>query len=224
MIPLKDDNPSRIFPVVTILLILANVAVFVYQMTLGGNGHVFVMRFGAIPWEIIHFQEWHHSNPAFQTVYPNGLTLITSMFLHGGIFHLLGNMLYLWIFGDNVEGSMGHIRFLFFYGFCGLAAALTHIAFDPNSTIPMVGASGAISGVLGAYLIRFPKARVHVLIFIIWIIRVVRIPALFVLSFWFFMQILNGLGLLGGGGSVAWFAHIGGFVAGMILILLFKRR
>jgi len=226
MIPIKDDNPSRIFPVVTILLIMANVAVFVFQWTLGKSAQAFIVRYGAIPWEISHFRELAHLDPALQTGWPSAATLFSSMFIHGGILHLVGNMLYLWIFGDNVEGLTGHVRFFFFYIVCGLAAALTHVALEPNSTIPMVGASGAISGVLGAYLVRFPGARVHVLIFLFWFIRVVRVPAVVVLGLWFVLQILNGLGSLGirGGGGVAWFAHIGGFVAGILLLFFFEKR
>ncbi len=226
MIPFKDDNPSRVFPFVTIFLILANVAVFVFQWMLGKGAQAFFVRYGAIPWEIAHFRELTHLDPALQTGWPSAVTLFSSMFIHGGILHLVGNMLYLWIFGDNVEGLMGPVRFFFFYIFCGLAAALTHVALEPNSTIPMVGASGAISGVLGAYLVRFPGARIHVLIFLFWFIRVVRVPALVVLGLWFILQIFNGLGSLGsqGGGGVAWFAHIGGFVAGILLLFLFEKR
>jgi membrane associated rhomboid family serine protease len=226
MIPIKDDNPSRMFPLVTILLIVANVVVFIYQWILGGAAQAFVVRFGAIPWEITHFEELSNHGAELQTGLPNAVTLFSSMFIHGGFLHLLGNMLYLWIFGDNVEGLMGHVRFLFFYLICGLAAALTHIALQPNSTVPMVGASGAISGVLGAYLLRFPQARVHVLIFLFWFIRVIKVPALVVLGLWFLMQVISGLSSQGvsGGGGVAWFAHIGGFIAGIVLVLLFAKR
>ncbi|HEX9934415.1 MAG TPA: rhomboid family intramembrane serine protease, partial [bacterium] len=142
------------------------------------------------------------------------------------VLHLAGNMLYLWIFGDNVESLTGHARFLLFYIVCGLAAAFTHILLEPASTVPMIGASGAISGVLGAYMIRFPRAHVHVLVFFIWFIRIVRMPALLVLGFWFVIQIFSGFGSLGmqEKGGTAWFAHIGGFAAGMVLIFLFQKR
>ena len=164
---------------------------------------------------------------AFQTRMPNIFTLFTSMFLHGGFLHIFGNMLYLWIFGDNVEAIMGSVRFLLFYLLCGLIAALSYIIIDPNSTVPMIGASGAISGVLGAYFLRFPRARVHVLFIFFFIFRVIRVSALFVLGFWFLFQLLNGLGqmkLHSTGGGVAWFAHIGGFIAGMILVYFFEKK
>ncbi|MFH1941916.1 MAG: rhomboid family intramembrane serine protease [bacterium] len=225
MIPIKDDNPTYAFPIITILLILGNAAVYAYQWTLGPESQAFVYRMGTIPWEITHFSEYPSLPPHFQSDIPNVLTLFTSMFVHGGVFHLLGNMLYLWIFGDNVEALLGHGRFFLFYVCCGLAATLTHVMIDPNSTMPMVGASGAISGVLGAYFMRFPRAKVHVLIFFFFIIRVVRVSALFVLGFWFIMQVFSGFGSLGmQGGGVAWFAHIGGFVVGMVLVFLFEKK
>lgn len=226
MFPLKDDNPSRVFPAVTLLLIAANVAVFGYQFWLGNAGQSFVYRFGAIPWEITHLRELPDIPRESVSTVPVLLTLFTSMFLHGGLLHLLGNMLYLWIFGDNVEALIGHFHFLAFYILCGLGACLTYIVFDSNSGIPMIGASGAISGVLGAYMVIYPGARVHVLVFIFFFIRVIRVPALIVLGFWFIIQVLNGLGALGGGstGNVAWFAHIGGFVLGALLIWLFPKR
>lgn len=226
MIPIKDDNPKTTFPVMNILLILANIAVFVYQVRLGSGIESFIYRFGTIPWEITHFQELPGLQWEFRTIFPNILTLVTSMFLHGGVLHLLGNLLYLWIFGDNVEALVGHWRYLLFYLLCGIIATLTHITMEPNSTIPMIGASGAISGILGSYFISFPRARVHVLLVFFFLFRVVRVSALFVLGFWFLLQVLNGFGTLGirSGGGVAWFAHIGGFVAGMFLILFFKRK
>lgn len=226
MIPIKDDNPTRYFPVATILLILANIGVFIHQMTLGSESQAFIYRLGVIPWEITHFQEASHMPFNYRSNMPNVFTLFTSMFVHGGIFHLLGNMLYLWIFGDNIESLVGHLRFLIFYLCCGLGAAFVRIITGPNSLIPMIGASGAISGVLGAYLLRFPRAKVHVLIFFFFFIRVVRVSALFVLGFWFLIQLFNGLGALklGETGGVAWFAHIGGFIAGMILIYPFEKK
>ena len=226
MIPFKDDNPTYSFPFVTVLLILGNVGVQVYQWTLGPDAQAFVYRLGAIPWEITHFQEFPRLPLDFRSDVPSILTLFTSMFIHGGIVHLFGNMLYLWVFGDNVEALVGHTRFLFFYICCGLMAALTHVVVTPNSTIPMVGASGAISGVLGAYFLRFPRAKVHVLIFFLFFIRVVRVSALFVLGFWFVIQVFSGLGSLtpGVGEGVAWFAHIGGFVAGAVLVFFFEKK
>lgn len=226
MIPIKDDNPTHTFPIMTVLLLLGNIAVYVYQWTLGSEAQAFVYRLGTIPWEITHFQELPKLPLNFESNLPNVLTLFTCMFVHGGFFHLIGNMLYLWIFGDNIEALVGHIRFFFFYLCCGLIATLSHVIVTPNSTVPLVGASGAISGVLGAYLLKFPRARVHVVIFFFFFIRVIRVSALFVLGLWFIIQVFNGFGSLGldARGGVAWFAHVGGFVAGMILIFLFEKK
>jgi len=226
MFPIKDDNPSRSFPAVTLLLIAANAAVFAYQSWLGAGGQSFVFRYGAIPWEITHWTELPGLPRESVSWVPPFVTLFTSMFLHGGFLHLLGNMLYLWIFGDNVEALLGHFRFLAFYVLSGLGACLTYIFFDSNSGIPMIGASGAISGVLGAYMVNYPGARVHVAVFLLFFIRVIRVPALIVLGLWFVIQVLNGLGSLGGQstGGVAWFAHIGGFVIGILLIWIFPKK
>lgn len=155
---------------------------------------------------------------------PIWATVITAMFLHGGIMHLVGNMLYLWIFGDNVEDAMGRGPFLLFYLLCGAAAAAAQIAIDPSSTVPMIGASGAIAGVLAAYFVLFPQSRVLTLIPIFFFLRLVSVPAVFLLGFWFILQVVNGAGSLGATGGVAWFAHIGGFVAGAILVIVFRRR
>jgi membrane associated rhomboid family serine protease len=226
VIPIRDENPSRTFPLVTVLLIAVNAGVFIYQATLGQAGQAWVYRFGAIPWEITHFAELPGLAPGLQTGWPNAVTLLSSMFLHGGVFHLAGNMLYLWIFGDNIEGLMGHLRFLFFYLICGLIAAMTYVLFQPNSEVPMIGASGAVSGVLGAYLLRFPGARVHMLVIFFWFIRVIRVPAVLVLGFWFIIQVFNGIGSvrLQEKGGVAWMAHVGGFAAGMLLIYMFSKK
>jgi membrane associated rhomboid family serine protease len=214
LIPLKDDNPRLMTPFVNYGLVICNIAIFIYQLSLPEpEAEMFVHAYGAVPADI--------------TQGMNLPSLLTAMFLHGGFAHIIGNMLYLWIFGDNVEGLMGHGRFLGFYLLCGLAATISHIAIEPNSTLPMIGASGAISGVLGAYLIKFPRARVLILVPIFICLTTFRIPALFVLGFWFLTQLTNGLGFLGAdmrGGGVAWFAHIGGFVAGVLLIKLFERR
>lgn len=222
-LPFKDENPSRTFPWMTILLIATNIGIYVYQMLTGKLTQSFVYQFGIIPWEITHFQD-HPTLPL--SPIPNPLTLFTAMFLHGGWLHLLGNMLYLWIFGDNVEATLGHFRFLIFYLLCGLIASFAHISFYPNSTVPVIGASGAISGILGAYFLLFPNAYVQALLFFFYFIRIVRIPAFLVLGFWFLFQLLSGLGSLTTleKGGVAWFAHIGGFVAGMLLILFFPKR
>jgi membrane associated rhomboid family serine protease len=183
-------------------------------------GQLFVYQYGAIP-AVLFGSE---SLPPEAAVLPASLTLLTSMFLHGGFMHLIGNMLYLWIFGNNIEDAMGHARFILFYIVCGIAAALTHAWMDPGSAIPMIGASGAISGVLGAYLLLYPRAHVLVLIPLGFFTRMMYIPAGFVLGFWFLLQLLNSGLAAGGGGGVAWFAHIGGFIAGMILIGFFKHR
>jgi len=222
MIPLHDDNPTETTPVVMIGIVAAATLVFFYQLTLGPQaGQRFVYQYGAIPGVI--FGE--ASLPRGVTAVPAALSLITSMFLHGGFLHLIGNMLYLWIFGNNIEDAMGHVRFVFFYLICGVIAAMSHALADPASAAPMIGASGAISGVLGAYLLLYPRARVFVLIPLGFFFWRMYVPAGVVLIFWFVLQVISGTASVGGGGSaggVAWFAHIGGFLAGMILIGFFK--
>jgi len=218
LLPLKDDNPTSSFPFVTIGIILANGFIFYHQLTIdGAASQRFFFQWGAIPYQITH-GEVIHALP----VIPLPLTLFSSMFLHGGFLHLFGNMLYLWIFGNNIEDTLGHFRFLLFYLVCGLSAGTAQVLSDPNSTIPMIGASGAIGGILGAYLLLFPNARILTLIFIFIFIKMVRIPALIVLGFWFFIQLLS----VGGGAisNVAFFAHIGGFLAGLVLVKLFQPR
>jgi membrane associated rhomboid family serine protease len=218
MIPLHDDNPTEISPIVTVTLIILCSLVFFYEVALPPHaGEAFVFQYGAIP-------AWIFGSSSAPRGVPVTLTLLTSMFLHGGWMHLIGNMLYLWIFGNNVEDVMGHVRFVIFYVLCGVLAALSHAFIEPSSTVPMIGASGAISGVLGAYLLLYPHAKVLVFIPIgFWLTRA-SVPAGFVLGFWFVLQILSGGMSLGqGGGGVAWFAHVGGFVAGMALISFFKR-
>lgn len=214
-LPLRDENPTRRFPFLTILIIALNTAIFLYQV-FSPQGLVYhVQKMGVIPYEITHFQ----SLPPGPRLSP-ALTLLTSMFLHGSLFHLLGNMLFLWIFGNNVEDFLGSLRFILFYLLCGLAASFTQIIFSPHSRVPMIGASGAIAGVLGAYLILYPGARVLTLVFLFVFIRIVPIPAAYVLGLWFIAQVLN----IGLGGGVAWFAHIGGFLAGMALIKVYSSR
>ncbi|WP_447974538.1 rhomboid family intramembrane serine protease [Nitrospira sp. Kam-Ns4a] len=221
MIPLHDDNPTTLTPVVTITLIAACVLVFFYEVSLPEDvAELFVYRYGAIPALFLG----HAASAPEWAGLPAYASLLTSMFLHGGWMHLIGNMLYLWIFGNNVEDVMGHARFVVFYLTCGILAALSHGLIDPTSTVPMVGASGAISGVLGAYLLLFPHARVLVLVPLGFFSRIMYVPAALVLGLWFVMQVLSGGMSLGrGGGGIAFFAHIGGFVAGMALIGLFKR-
>ncbi len=222
-IPLRDENPTSRFPIVTVLFIALNVVVFFLQLVSPEGLQFYVYKMGAIPYEITHFTSLPlvvgHTAEQIPRLAP-ALTLIASMFLHGGFLHLLFNMLYLWIFGNNVEDFLGPFRFILFYLISGVGASLTHIIFNANSQVPMIGASGAVAGVLGAYLILYPKARVMTLIFFIFIIRIVPIPAAFVLGFWFLMQLLN----VGGGGGVAWFAHIGGFLIGIGLIKLFTKK
>ena len=219
MFPLKDNIPTDKKPIVTLAIITANLLIFFYQLSLGENINFFLFKYGAIPFEITHGQE-----VTYQAAVPIPLTLFTAMFLHGGWMHVIGNMWYLWIFGNNVEDKLGHFRFVIFYLLAGLIASLTYVATNANSQVPMIGASGAIAGVLGAYLIRFPGARVLTLIWFGFFVRIVAIPALYVLGFWFIIQLLNGLPSIGANitGGVAWFAHIGGFVAGMGLFKVMK--
>lgn len=220
MIPLRDDNPSSSRPLINYLIIAACVLVFLYTRSLGSGRQAehFIFTYGAIPAEV--------TGRGGATVAQEYPTLITSMFLHGSWFHLGGNMLFLWIFGDNVEDLMGHLGFLVFYVMAGIAAVLTHILLDPNSSVPLIGASGAIAGVLGAYLVLFPRARILSLVPFGLFSRFVYVPAIFFLPFWFVLQLVSGLGSIRAGESagVAWWAHVGGFVAGVVLVRLFARR
>jgi membrane associated rhomboid family serine protease len=220
LIPLKDENPLRFigFAYITIALIALCVLAYLWQVSLGPAQDRMILALGAIPAVITG----ERSLPPELAVIPAQLTLITSMFLHGGWLHLGGNMLFLWIFGDNVEDAMGHVRFLAFYLICGVAAALAHVAADPASQIPTVGASGAISGVLGAYLMLHPRAQVLTLLLRFFI----TLPAFVVLGLWFGLQAFSAyMEMVGkGGGGVAWWAHIGGFVAGVVLVIPFRRR
>ncbi len=221
MIPLYDELPTKRFPIMTVLLIALNVIVFIYELLLGSNLSIFVARFGLIPYEITHFVDIPPPS-----LHPIFLTVFTSMFIHGGLFHLLGNMLYFWIFGNNVEDVMGPFKFLAFYLLCGISAAFSQVLLSPGSTVPMIGASGAISGVLAAYFVLFPYAKVYTLFWFFIFIRIIPIPAFFVLGFWFLAQLISGISSLGTGsmGGVAWFAHIGGFIAGLLLINIFKDK
>ncbi len=220
MFPLHDDNPCSIKPVVTISIIVACVAIFFWQLSLGQNAHLAVFSFGMIPAVLFGIRELP---PELITV-PSFATLFTSMFLHGGWMHIIGNMLYLWIFGNNVEDAMGHRRFIVFYLLCGVAAAMTQALPNTASQVPMIGASGAISGVLGAYLLLYPHARVLVAIPIVFFLYTVRIKAGWVLGFWFAIQIGSSLASGDQQGGVAWGAHIGGFIAGLALIPFFKYK
>lgn len=219
MIPLYDDNPTQRTPFVTIIFISICIAVFLHQVNLSREAaELFAFQYGAIPAIVFGQASLRQEAVAIPAI----LTLVTSMFLHGGWMHLLGNMLYLWIFGNNIEDAMGHGKFVVFFILSGILAALSHAFTDPSSQIPMVGASGAISAVLGAYLLLFPRAHVLVLLPAFGMIRV---AAGMVLGMWFITQVISG-GMSAGAtvGGVAFFAHIGGFIAGMALIGLFKRK
>lgn len=217
MFPLRDLNPRRHFPWVTWLLVLANLGVFLWELSLGAHVEGFVATFGLVPERI-----GAGGLPAVSSLEQVVLPWFTHMFLHGGWMHLLGNLWFLHIFGDNVEDRLGPLRFLVLYLSAGLLAALTQVAMSPGEAAPLVGASGAISGVLAAYVLYFPTARILTLFFII----LVPIPAFLFIGVWFLLQVGNGTGYLGGdlGQSIAWWAHIGGFVAGLVLGLLLNRK
>src|SRR5580698_315341 len=209
MIPLRSSEPHYTRPTVTLVIIAANVAVFLYQFSLGFNtyaGNRFIMQHGIVPDRFSY------------------ASILTSMFIHGGFLHILGNMWFLWIFGRGVEDVLGHAKYLFLYFACGFAAAFLFVLLNSNSTIPTVGASGAIAGVMGAYLIKFPRAHIVTLVFIFIFITTVDIPAFFLLLYWFAIQFFSGVGTVASAGDsnggVAWFAHVGGFLAGMALVAL----
>ena len=217
MIPLKDTTPARTTPFVNFALILANVVVFFYQASLPARAEqAFVMANATIPVHVEHFLAGHAS---FQAAL---LPLFTSMFLHGGLMHLLGNMLFLWIFGDNVEEYFGHVGYLFFYLVCGVGSGLVHVLFNLSSRLPAIGASGAISGVMGAYILLFPRHRILTFFFIF----VIPVPAFLILGYWFVLQFLAGIGTLGGraSGGVAWWAHIGGFLLGLAITAVVRKK
>ena len=188
MIPLRDNIPSDRFPVVTVSLIMANVVVFVYQLGLGQAAQSFIWKFAAVPASILSFHPVHENS----TLFPP-LTLVTSQFLHGGTLHLAGNMLFLWIFGDNVEGKLGYVRFLIFYLICGIISGLVQVFTLADAAVPIIGASGAIAGVMGAYFIRFPRAKIQTLIFLFFIIRIIYLPAILFLGIWLVFQIVAGV-------------------------------
>lgn len=221
MIPLSDDNPTSSPPIFTVAFIVACVAVFFWQASLDADAAArAVFAFGMVPAVLFGTA----SLPADVAVLPPVATVITSMFLHGGVMHLLGNMLYLWIFGNNVEDAMGSLRFVVFYLLCGVVAAMTQALAAPGAEIPMIGASGAISGVLGAYILLYPHARIRIVIPIGFYLHLTYMPAMIALGLWMGLQIMSSLMAPPDQGGTAWFAHIGGFVAGMLLIPFFKRR
>ena len=207
--PYKDDNPRVLIPFVTYFIIGLNVLVFIYQY--------FIIQGAQLSEDFIYTYALIPANPSI-------LTIFSSMFMHGGFTHIIFNMWFLWIFGDNIESVLGHKKYLLFYFLCGIGAGLSQIQIDPESTIPMVGASGAIAGVLGAYLFRFPRATVHVLVILIVFITFIRVPAMIVIGFWFLSNLSAGIGTLGieQTGGTAWFAHIGGFISGVLFNYLFK--
>jgi membrane associated rhomboid family serine protease len=208
MIPLRSSEPHYSTPTVTLTIIAVNVAVFLYELSLGMSSYSlnrFILHYGIVP------DRFHYSS------------ILTSMFIHGGFLHIAGNMWFLWVFGRGVEDLLGHAKYLFLYFACGIAAAVLFVLVNSNSTAPTIGASGAIAGVMGAYLIKFPRAHIVTLVFIVIFITTVDIPAFFLLLYWFAIQFFSGVGSVGdsaSSGGVAWFAHVGGFVAGMLLVML----
>jgi membrane associated rhomboid family serine protease len=215
MIPLKDDNPSYTTPVVVYALIAINIVVFLHEMSLGTQLENFFQLYAVIPQEL---SASFAGTPPAQAV-PEIATLITSQFLHGGILHIGFNMLFLWTFGDNIESSLGHIKFLLFYLICGILAGLTHWFFDMSSLVPTVGASGAIAGVMGAYILKYPQAKILTLLPLGIFITTIRIPAVYFLGFWFVQQAISSVASLGMTveGGVAYWAHAGGFIFGAIV-------
>ncbi len=207
MFPIRDDQPKYSTPVVTILIVVLNVMAFLFELSLDDySRNHFIMSFGLIPGRF-HFS-----------------ALLTSMFMHGGWFHIIGNIMFLWAFGRTIEDAMGSEKFIVFYLLSGLAAGMTQVLLSPYSTVPVVGASGAIAGVMGAYLVTFPRARIHTIVFIFVFFTSLDIPAVFILVYWFITQLFSGLGSIGyshiSEGGTAWFAHIGGFIAGIVFIKL----
>ena len=218
MIPFKDENPTKSFPFLTIGIIVVNCIVFLFELSYPEGIQKVFYDYGAIPKNLLTLKT--------QQPVPVVFTIFTSMFMHGGFLHIIGNMLYLWIFGNNIEDRLGHFRFLVFYIISGIVAAYSHAFTSPNSEVPMIGASGAVSGILGAYLLLYPHAKVHTLIFFGFFIQIVRVPAVIVIGFWGIIQIINGLLSKSAmiDSSVAWFAHIGGFIFGFLTIKLWVKR
>ncbi len=222
MFPLRDDAPRRGTPFVTIALIAVNAAVFLFQTSLYLESvraqQAFVETFGAVPARATEALAGRYP------LLPGLLPAVTSIFLHGGWLHLIGNMWFLWIFGDNVESELGHAAFAAFYTACGVLASTAHVLSDPTSHAPVVGASGAVAGVMGAYMVRFPWARITVLVPLFVFFTTIRVPALLMLAYWFLIQFAGSAADSGAAGGIAWWAHIGGFAAGIALILLLPKR
>ena len=211
MIPLRDTQPSYTFPFVTVTIIALNVLAFLYEFTMDPyEFNFFIAHHGVIPARL----QW--------------VDVLTSIFLHGGWLHLIGNMWFLWIYGDNVEDILGHAQYLAFYLLCGLAATMVHVVFNADSSAPTIGASGAIAGVMGAYVVKFPHSKITTLVLVVVFITTMEIPAYLILLYWFVIQFFSGVGSMGHShlsqGGVAWFAHIGGFLAGVALILVMRTQ
>jgi membrane associated rhomboid family serine protease len=221
MIPLRDRNPTGIVPVVTLTIILANVIVFLHEVALGPALRPFIQAYGLVPAQVTMALRYGQGDLSSVAA-----PFFTSMFVHGGWLHIIGNMWFLWIFGDNVEDALGSARYLFFYLACGLAAGVTQWLIEPASALPTVGASGAIAGVLGAYAFLFPGARVLTLVPLFFVFPLIELPAVLLLVLWFLLQILIGVTTPAGGagGGIAWGAHVGGFLTGLLLILLLHPR
>lgn len=220
MIPIRDRNPSGTFPYVTVGIIIINVFIFLYELSLGSDLNIFINQYGVVPIKVIHY-----FNASDVTLTDTFFPFLSSIFLHAGFIHLIGNMWFLWIFGDNIEDKLGHVIYLLFYILCGIIGSAVHVYFNNRSGIPCIGASGAIAAVLGAYMITFPRARVVTVVPIFFFLQIIELPAVVVLGFWFFIQFFNGAisitsSTLGVG--VAWWAHIGGFVSGIILFTIFR--
>jgi membrane associated rhomboid family serine protease len=213
MIPLRSSEPHYTRPTVTLCIIAVNVAVFLYELSLGMSSYAlnrFILHYGLVPDRFTF------------------ASILTSMFIHGGFLHIAGNMWFLWIFGRGVEDLIGHAKYLLLYFACGIIGAIVFVLVSLNSTVPTIGASGAIAGIMGAYLIKFPRARIVTLVFIVVFITTLDLPAFFLLLYWFALQFFNGVGSVAysqmSQGGVAWFAHVGGFVAGMLLVMLMPGR
>jgi membrane associated rhomboid family serine protease len=220
MLPIRDNVQSKTPPIVTIVLIAINAAVFLFEISLGSRLDEFMFIFGFVPSKFFHLL-------ARSELLVAVLPIFTSMFLHGGWLHIIGNMWFLWIFGDNVEDRVGHVKFIFFYILCGVIAGLTHAFFSPQSGIPTVGASGAIAGVMGAYIVLYPRAKIWTLIPIFFFVQFIEIPAFVFLGLWILIQFFVGAFSMGMGslsGGVAWWAHVGGFAAGALLVFIFRKR
>jgi membrane associated rhomboid family serine protease len=223
MIPLKDDIPARRFPVVNISLIGVNIAVFLFEWTSGPHINQLIMRFGFVPARFSSMYSWDYLDISRYT------TIFTSLFLHGSLFHVLANMWVLWIFGDNVEDCMGRLRYLIFFFLCGIASVVAQALSNPDSTLPLVGASGAISGVLGAYFLTYPRARILTLVPIFILFYLIDLPAFIFLGLWFLIQFVSGYASMmakdaATGGGIAWWAHVGGFGAGVVLVHFFRQE